>query len=89
LSCVWARIEAMGLWALGLGLVEIGEYEEGLEVCRRGTELSRKLPNVLLLWTNLDHLGRAYEALLDLEETREAPEKRCADSPNRPDQRAV
>jgi DNA-binding SARP family transcriptional activator/tetratricopeptide (TPR) repeat protein len=62
------RAEAMGSWALGLGLVETGEYEEGLELCRRGTELARKLPNVFLLWYNLDNLGRAYEALLDLEE---------------------
>jgi DNA-binding SARP family transcriptional activator/Flp pilus assembly protein TadD len=61
------RAEAMGSWALGLGLVEIGEYEEGLELCRRGTELARRLPNLFLLWHNLDNLGRAYEALLDLE----------------------
>jgi DNA-binding SARP family transcriptional activator/tetratricopeptide (TPR) repeat protein len=64
------RAEAMGSWALGLGLVEIGEYEEGLELCRRGTELARKLPNVFLLWLNLNHLGQAYEALLDLEKAR-------------------
>jgi DNA-binding SARP family transcriptional activator/tetratricopeptide (TPR) repeat protein len=62
-----AQAEAMGSWALGPGLVETGEYEEGLELCRRGTELARKLPNVFLLWYNLDNLGRAYEALLDLE----------------------
>jgi tetratricopeptide (TPR) repeat protein len=61
------RAEAMGSWALGMGLVEIGEYEEGLEVCRRGTELARKTQNVFWLWYNLDHLGRAHEALLDLE----------------------
>jgi tetratricopeptide (TPR) repeat protein len=62
--------EATGSWALGLGLVEIGEYEEVLELCRRGTELARKVPNVFLLWHNLDNLGRVYEALLDLEEAR-------------------
>jgi tetratricopeptide (TPR) repeat protein len=62
------RAEAMGPWALGLGLVETGEYEEGLELCRRGTELARKAQDVATLWHNLDHLGRAYEALLDLEE---------------------
>jgi len=61
------RAEAMGSWALGLGLVEIGEYEEGLELCRQGTELARKTQNVFWLWYNLDHLGRAHEALLDLE----------------------
>jgi tetratricopeptide (TPR) repeat protein len=69
------RAEAMGVWSLGLGLVEIGEYEEGLELCRRGTELARKLPNVFLLWHNLDNLGRAYEALLDLQEARRAYEE--------------
>ena len=60
------RIEAMSTWALDLGLVEIGEYEEVLEHCLRGTELARKTQNVFLLWLNLDHLGRAYEVLLDL-----------------------
>jgi tetratricopeptide (TPR) repeat protein len=69
------RAEAMGSWALGLGLVEIGEYEEGLELCRRGIEMARKLPNVFLLWRNLDHLGRAYEALLELEEARRVYEE--------------
>jgi tetratricopeptide (TPR) repeat protein len=69
------RAEALGSIALSLGLVEIGEYEEGLELCRRGTELARKTQNVFLLWRNLDHLGRAYEALLDLEEARRAHEE--------------
>jgi tetratricopeptide (TPR) repeat protein len=55
--------------------VEIGEYEEGLELCRRGTELARKAQNVALLWLNLDHLGRAYEALLDLEKARRVYEE--------------
>jgi tetratricopeptide (TPR) repeat protein len=68
-------VEALGLGALGLGLVEIGEYEEVLEHCRRGTELARKTQNVFLLWRNLDHLGRAYEALLDLEEARRVYEE--------------
>jgi hypothetical protein len=64
-----------GSWPLGMGLVEIGEYEEGLEVCRRGTELTRKLPNVATLWHNLDNLGRAYEELLDLEGARRVHEE--------------
>jgi hypothetical protein len=50
--------------------VEIGEYEKGLERCRRGTELARKAQNTVLLGNNLDHLGRAYDALLDLERAR-------------------
>jgi DNA-binding SARP family transcriptional activator len=69
------RAEAMGLWALGPGLVETGEYEEGLEFCRRGTEMARKLPNLFLLWHNLDNLGRTYEALLDLQEARRVYEE--------------
>ena len=61
------------LLALGrqLGQVEIGEYEEVLEFCLRGTELARKTQNAFLLWLNLDHLGRAYEVVLDLEEALE------------------
>jgi len=69
------RAEALGSWVLGLGLSEIGEYEEALEHCRRGTELARKLPNAFLLWLNLDHLGWAYEALLALEEARKIHEE--------------
>ena len=69
------RIKAMSTWALDLGLVEIGEYEEVLEHCLRGTELARKTQNAFLLWLNLDHLGRAYEVLLDLEEARRAHEE--------------
>jgi tetratricopeptide (TPR) repeat protein len=65
----------MGSWAVGLGLVEVGEYEEGLELCRRGTELARETQNALLLWYNLDHLGRAHEALLDLEKARRVYEE--------------
>jgi tetratricopeptide (TPR) repeat protein len=69
------RAEATGSLALGLGLVEMGEYEKGLERCRRGTELARKAQNPVVLWHNLDHLGRAYEALLDLEEARRVHEE--------------
>jgi tetratricopeptide (TPR) repeat protein len=69
------RAEALGSWVLGLGLSEIGEYEEALEFCRRGTELARKLPNAFLLWLNLAHLGWAYEALLALEEARKIHEE--------------
>ena len=67
---VHERAEATGSLALGLGLVEIGEYERALERCRRGTELARKAQNPVVLWHNLDHLGRAYDALLDLKRAR-------------------
>ena len=69
------RAEAMGSPALSLGLLASGEYEEALEVCRRGTELARKAQDTFLLWHNLDHLGRAYEALLDLKEARRVYEE--------------
>jgi DNA-binding SARP family transcriptional activator len=69
------RAEATGSLALGLGLVEIGEYEKGLERCRRGTELARKAQNPVVLWHNLDHLGRAYDALLDLKRARKVREE--------------
>ena len=69
------RIEAMSTWAVNLGLMEIGEYEEVLEHCLRGTELARETQNVFLLWLNLDHLGRAYEVLLDLQEARRVNEE--------------
>ena len=64
------QAEALASFVLGLGLCEIGEYEEALEFCRRGTELARKLPNPFLLWLNLDHLGWTYEAMLAFEEAR-------------------
>ncbi len=69
------RAEPVGLWALGLGLLETGEYEEALELCLRGTELVRKAQNAFWLWFNLDNLGRAYEALLDLQEARSIHEE--------------
>jgi tetratricopeptide (TPR) repeat protein len=69
------RAEAMGSPALSLGLLASGEYEEALEVCQRGTELARKAQDVFLLWHNLDHLGRAYEALLDLKAARRVYEE--------------
>jgi len=69
------RAETYGSWALGIGLVESGEYEEALDLSRRGAELARELQNVFLLWHNLDYLGRAHEALLDLDEARRVYEE--------------
>ena len=64
------RAEAMGSPALSLGLLASGEYEEALEVCLRGTELARIAQDSFLLWHNLDHLGRTYKVLLNLQEAR-------------------
>jgi tetratricopeptide (TPR) repeat protein len=72
---VHERAEATGSLALGLALVEMGEYEKGLERCRRGTELARRAQNPVVLWHNLDHLGRAYDAFLDLEGARRVREE--------------
>jgi DNA-binding SARP family transcriptional activator/predicted ATPase len=69
------RAEAMGSPALSLGLLASGEYEEALEVCLRGTELARIAQDTFLLWHNLDHLGRTYEALSDLQEARRVYEE--------------
>jgi tetratricopeptide (TPR) repeat protein len=69
------RAEAMGSPALSLGLLASGEYEEALGVCLRGTELARNAQDTFLLWHNLDHLGRAYEALLDLKAARRVHEE--------------
>jgi len=69
------RIEAMSLWALGLGLPEVGEYEEALSLTRRGTELARKACDTPLLAVNLVLLGWAHESLLNLEEARAAYEE--------------
>jgi tetratricopeptide (TPR) repeat protein len=69
------RIEAMSLWALGLGLPEVGEYEEALALTRRGTELARKARDTPLLAVNLELLGWAHESLLNLEEARAAYEE--------------
>jgi DNA-binding SARP family transcriptional activator len=66
------RMEAMSAWALSLGLVEIGEYEEALVLARRGVGLARKAQDKYLLAVNLDRLGRANEALLNLDEARAA-----------------
>jgi tetratricopeptide (TPR) repeat protein len=69
------RAEAMGSPALSLGLLASGEYEEALEVCLRGTKLARMAHDMFLLWHNLDHLGRTYEVLLDLQEARRVYEE--------------
>jgi tetratricopeptide (TPR) repeat protein len=69
------RAEAMGSPAISLGLLASGEYEEALEVCLRGTELARIAQDMFLLWHNLDHLGRTYEALLDMQEARKVYEE--------------
>ena len=69
------RMEMMSLWAIGNGLLHLGEYEEVLELARRGVEQARKARDVSLLGANLGRLGEAYEALMNLREARAAYEE--------------
>jgi len=66
----------MSTWALSLGLVEIGEYEEALKLAKRAVDLARMAQDTYLLAVNLDRLGQAHEAMLNLEEARAAYEER-------------
>jgi tetratricopeptide (TPR) repeat protein len=72
------RMETMSLWALGLGLQEMGEYEEALALARRGTERARKVGYTFLLSANLGRLGDVHAALLNLEDARAAYEETVA-----------
>jgi tetratricopeptide (TPR) repeat protein len=69
------RMEMMSLWALGMGFQEVGEYEEVLALARRGTERPGEVGDIYLLGVNLDCLGEAYEALMNLEEAHAAYEE--------------
>jgi tetratricopeptide (TPR) repeat protein len=65
----------MSLWAISLGLVQLGEYEEVLALNIRAVERSRKARDVFLLAGNLYKLGEIYEALMNLKEARAAYEE--------------
>jgi DNA-binding SARP family transcriptional activator len=69
------RMEMMSLWAIGNGLLHLGEYEEVLALARRGVERARKARDAYLLGANLGRLGEAYEALMNLKEARAAYEE--------------
>ncbi len=64
------RMEMMSLWAIGNGLLHLGEYEEVLALARRGVEQARKVRDTYLLGANLGRLGEAHEALMNLKEAR-------------------
>ena len=72
------RMETMSLWALGLGLQEMGEYEEALVLASRGTERARRVGYTFLLAANLGRLGDAHVPLLALREARAAYEEAVA-----------
>jgi tetratricopeptide (TPR) repeat protein len=60
------------------GLLDVGEYEEALRNTREGVEAGRTLPIPTLFFFTLTALGNAYQALLALEEAREAYEEALA-----------
>ncbi|MDQ3638733.1 MAG: AAA family ATPase, partial [Actinomycetota bacterium] len=60
------------------GLLDVGEYEEALRNTREGVEVARGLPIPNLFFFTLTALGNAYQALLALEEAREAYEEALA-----------
>ena len=64
------RMEMMSLWAVGNGLLHLGEYEEVLALARRGVERARNARDLYLLGANLGRLGEAHEALMNLKEAR-------------------
>ena len=66
------RSETMSLWALTIGLQELGEYEEALILARRGTERARALGDAYLLGRHLLRLGDAHVALQNPGEARAA-----------------
>jgi tetratricopeptide (TPR) repeat protein len=66
------RMEMMSLWAIGNGLLHLGEYEEVLALARRGIKQAREVRDLYLLGANLGRLGEAYEALMNLKEARAA-----------------
>ena len=66
------RSETMSLWALTIGLQELGEYEEALALARRGAERARALGDAYLLGRHLLRLGDAHVALQNPEKARAA-----------------
>ncbi len=66
------RSETMSLWALTIGLQELGEYEGALALASRGTERARALGDAYLLGRHLLRLGEACVALQNAVEARAA-----------------
>jgi tetratricopeptide (TPR) repeat protein len=67
---VW--VQAYSVLNLNHALLEVGEYEEALQVTQQGVELARTLPNPTLLYFMLTVLGAVHQAMLRLEEAHEA-----------------
>ena len=66
------RMETMSLWALTIGLQEVGEYEEALVLARRATERARALGDAYLMGRHLLRLGEAHGVLQNPGEARAA-----------------
>ena len=69
------RMKGLSLWALTMGLLEVGEYEEALALVRRGTERAHEAQDAFLLGRLLFRLGDIHLALQNPEEARAAFEE--------------
>jgi len=67
---IWAQVYSV--LNLNHALLEVGEYEQALRVTQQGVEMARTLPNPTLLFFLLTVLGAVHQAMLSLEEAREA-----------------
>ena len=65
-------VQAIAVRNLHHALLEVGEYEEALQVGRRGLEAARKQRYPTAIFVQLDALGRTFQAMLDLEEAHAA-----------------
>src|SRR6266487_455472 len=67
---IWAQVYSV--LNLNHALLEVGEYEQAQRVTQHGVEMARTLPNPTLLFFLLTVLGAVHQAMLSLEEAREA-----------------
>src|SRR5438132_11714195 len=73
---VWAQVNSMH--SLAYGLVDVGAYEEALELTQHAVTLARTFPLKLLLCFILATLGNVYQALQQWEEAQAALEEELA-----------
>ena len=78
---------AVNGFALARGLVELGSYEEALDIALQSTEAARTLTFSILLLLNLAALGSVYQALLIPDKAREAHLEALKTSATLPSQR--
>src|SRR6266516_3092974 len=67
---IWAQVYSV--LNLNHALLEVGEYEQALQVTQQGVEMARTLPNPTLLFFLLTVSGAVHQAMLSLEEAHAA-----------------